>query len=107
MHAGRARQIPSRSILGGNREDLAASAEESPFPVRRNADVRDVFADIAQTAAAGFVIVVDLHRNLRRRRRGEVEAVEPAAILVNDRIVAERWELDVEIAVLRQPLDRL
>jgi len=99
VHTWRAREVPRRAVLGRDGEDIAAGAEERAAAVRRDLVVGHAAAHVHLLGAAAVEVLGDRHRDLDRLLGGQVEAVDVAAVLEDDGVVAQRGELDV---VLRE-----
>ncbi len=104
MHAGRVRQVARRAVLGRHGEHVAPRAEERPVSVGRDVEVGDAVADVHGDGPPAVEVLGDRHRHLLGLLGGEVEAVEVAAVLEDDRRVAERRELDVVVGEARELL---
>ena len=92
QHAGGA-------VLGRNREDLAPGAEQRPLPVGRNIHAGHLPGHVDQAFAGGQAVVGDGDAHLLRLFRGQVEAVDEAAVLVHDGPGPDGGELDVEVGI--------
>src|SRR5690242_8999787 len=101
---GRRRQVARRPGLSGDREHVAASAEEGTFAVGRYLEVRHALADINQLLAAGTFVLQNADGNLDDLLLLEVVTVQPAAVLENDAALAQRGELHVELGEVGQLL---
>ena len=100
MHAGSAGQIARRAVLGRHGEHVAAGAEQGALAIRRNFVIGDVLADFFQHRPSGDEILGQHDGHFLRLLRGQVEAVNVAAIFVHDGIHAQRWKFDIEFAVV-------
>ena len=104
MNAGRRRQVPGRSGLGRHGEDIAPCPEQRAAAVGGDLEVGDAPADVDDARAAAIEVLGDGDGDLLGPLAGQIQFVDPAAILVDDGRVAHRRELHVELRVVRQLL---
>ena len=102
MDAGGLRQVAGIAVLGRHGEHVAAGAEDGPLPVGRDVVAGDFLADVFQSAAPGRQVLVQVDGHLLRLLRRQVEAINESAVLEDDRLIAQRRELDVVILEVRK-----
>ncbi len=89
-------------MLGGDGEDVAASAEDGPFAVGRDLIAGHLVGYADQAAPAALEIVLDEDADLRAFIALNVVAVDVAAVLKDDGFGTQRRELHVELGELGQ-----
>jgi len=102
VYARRAGQIAGLAVLGRHGEDVASRAEESPFAVASDVIIRDIARDLHQPSPPAGQVLADRDIHLSACFRVEIETIDVPAVLEDDRPVAHRRKLDVEIDELRQ-----
>ena len=93
VDAGGVGQVAGDSLAGGHGEEVAAGAEESALAVGGDLELIDRLAHVDQAAASAEAIVEDADRHLLGLLGLQIEAVDPAAVLEDDRLVASDGNL--------------
>ena len=102
VHPGCGRQVPGVPVFHRHGEDIAARAEQCPVAVGGDLEVGDFLAHVAKPAAADRKILPDGDHERLRRTAGEIVPVDLAAVLKDDRMIAEGRKLDVEFREVGQ-----
>ena len=103
VRAGRVREVARHAVARGHGEDVAACAEQRALAVVRNLEGRDVLAHVGQRRACTEPVFQNLHRHLLGLSALHIEAVDVAAVLEDDRVLARGRELDVELGEVGVP----
>jgi len=100
VDAGGAGQVADGALLGRDGEDVAAGVEHGALAVGTDVEIVDVLLDVGEPAPGDGAVGGHADGHLGRLLRGQVEPVDPAAVLEHDGGVAERRELDIERVIV-------
>ncbi len=101
MHPRRCREVPRVAVFLRDGEEIAACPEERPAAVRRDLEIGDFLAHVAQASPSAVKILPDGDRELLHLLGGQVHEIDGAAVLEGDGVVAEGWELHVKFGEVR------
>ncbi len=107
VRARRLRQVAPITLVGRNREDVAARFECRAHAGGREARVADHARDALELRASPREIADDVDRERFGLTRLDVEEVDDAVLLVDDRVGSGGRRHDVGVVVVRQLLELL
>src|ERR1700732_5063835 len=101
------RQIAGASILRRNREDFSARREHGSLAVRRDIEVGDLLARTHPVLHGLVALSTHINDQFFSLPSLQVEPIQVAAILKNNRIGTKAWPHDIEFVELSKLLDLL